>query len=319
MTRAGRLYRNCCCREFADLTNIGGKAAPYLSILTNNIELTGQACKNIKPITFIIKTLIEKGGICYSRPDNSWYEFYVEGACGRTGLPKKIRLVVDQSPYRTRVIDLTNPLFAENFVVFFANPYCYPIAAKVCELVTGIDTVEENTSQNLTNLRQLTLTVTRGSSLQHQLDAIDKIRMAGGVSASIQLPKQKPNEPTRDISESLQLMPFGAEVESHITEYIELRKTLYEELYKVIGLSSLGDGEQERRIQSEVALQENGSYAYLDVLIDNINHTAMLNNVDICARRLHSACRDNLSEEGDKVPHDEDLEASEQLQEDNKE
>lgn len=318
MTRASRLNRNCCCREFAVLNQIGGNAAPYLSILTNNIELTGQACENTEPITFIIKTLIEKGGICYSRPDNTWYEFYVEGERGRTGLPKKIRLVLDKAPYRTRVVDLTNPLFAENFVIFAANPYYYPIAAKVCELVAGIETSEENISQNLTNLRQLTLTVTRGNALAPQLNAIDKIRMAGGVSASIQLPMQKPNEPTRDISEELQLMPFGAEVESHITEYIELRKTLQEELYKVIGLSSLGDGEQERRIQSEVNLQENGSYAYLDVLIDSINHTAMLKNVDICARRLHSACDDNLPENDEKMTQDEDFEPQNEA-EDNEE
>lgn len=318
MTRASRLNRNCCCREFAVLNQIGGNTAPYLSILTNNIELTGQACENTEPITFIIKTLIEKGGICYSRPDNTWYEFYVEGERGRTGLPKKIRLVLDKAPYRTRVVDLTNPLFAENFVIFAANPYYYPIAAKVCELVAGIETTEENISQNLTNLRQLTLTVTRGNALAPQLNAIDKIRMAGGVSASIQLPMKKPNEPTRDISEELQLMPFGAEVESHITEYIELRKTLQEELYKVIGLSSLGDGEQERRIQSEVNLQENGSYAYLDVLIDSINHTAMLKNVDICARRLHSACDDNLPENDEKMTQDEDFEPQNEA-EDNEE
>lgn len=317
MTRAGRLNRNCCCREFAVLSQIGGNAAPYLAILTNNIELTGQACENTEPITFIIKTLIEKGGICYSRIDNSWYEFYVEGERGRTGLPKKIRLVIDKSPYRTRVVDLTNPLAAEEFIVFAANPYYYPIAAKVCELVAGIETTEENISQNLTNLRQLTLTVTRGNSLAPQLDAIDKIRMAGGVSASIQLPKQKPNEPTRDIAEELQLMPFGAEVESHITEYIELRKTLQEELYKVIGLSSLGDGEQERRIQSEVNLQENGSYAYLDVLIDSINHTAMLKNVDICARRLHSVCNDNLSKDNEEVAQSEDFEPQNEAEDNN--
>lgn len=319
MTRAGRLYRNCCCREFAVLTNIGGNAAPYLSILTNNIELTGQACKNTEPITFIIKTLIEKGGICYSRFDNAWYEFYIEGERGRTGLPKKIRLVIDKSPYHTRLVDLTKPLFAQNFVIFAANPYYYPIAAKVCELVASIETTEENISQNLTNLRQLTLMVTRGNALEAQLNTIDKIRMAGGVSASIQVPKQKPNAPTRDIAEELHLMPFGAEVESHITEYIALRKTLQEELYKVIGLSSLGDGEQERRIQSEVKLQENGSYAYLDILIDGINHTALLKNVDICARRLHSVCHNNLSKGGGEVSHDEDLEPSAQLQEDNKE
>lgn len=318
MTRASRLNRNCCCREFVVLNQIGGNAAPYLSILTNNIELTGQACENTEPITFIIKTLIEKGGICYSRPDNTWYEFYVEGERGRTGLPKKIRLVLDKAPYRTRVVDLTNPLFAENFVIFAANPYYYPIAAKVCELVAGIETTEENISQNLTNLRQLTLTVTRGNALAPQLDTIDKIRMAGGVSASIQLPMRKPNEPTRDIAEELQLMPFGAEVESHITEYIELRKTLQEELYKVIGLSSLGDGEQERRIQSEVNLQENGSYAYLDVLIDSINHTAMLKNVDICARRLHSVCDDNLPENDEKMTQDEDFEPQNEV-EDNEE
>lgn len=317
MTRAGRLNRNCCCREFAVLNQIGGNAAPYLAILINNIELTGQACEDTAPITFIIKTLIEKGGICYSRPDNFWYEFYIEGERGRTGLPKKIRLIIDKAPYRTRVVDLTNPLFAEEFVIFAANPYYYPIAAKVCEIVAGIETTEENISQNLTNLRQLTLTVTRGNALAPQLYAIDKIRMAGGVSASIQLPKQKPNEPTRDIAEELQLMPFGAEVESHITEYIELRKTLQEELYKVIGLSSLGDGEQERRIQSEVNLQENGAYAYLDVLIDSINHTAMLKNVDICARRLHSACNDNLSEDNEEVAQDEDFEPQNK-EEDNK-
>lgn len=318
MTRASRLNRNCCCREFAVLNQIGGNAAPYLAILTNNIELTGQACENTEPITFIIKTLIEKGGICYSRPDNTWYEFYVEGERGRTGLPKKIRLVLDKAPYRTRVVDLTNPLFAENFVIFAANPYYYPIAAKVCELVAGIETTEENISQNLTNLRQLTLTITRGNALAPQLNAIDKIRMAGGVSASIQLPMHKPNEPTRDIAEELQLMPFGAEVESHITEYIELRKTLQEELYKVIGLSSLGDGEQERRIQSEVNLQENGSYAYLDVLIDSINHTAMLKNVDICARRLHSACDDNLPENDEKMTQNEEFEPQNEA-EDNEE
>lgn len=315
MTRAGRRNRNCCCREFDVLNQIGGNAAPYLAILNNNIELTGKACENIEPITFIIKTLTEKGGICYSRPDNSWYEFYVEGERGRTGLPKKIRLIIDKAPYRTRLVDLTNPLFAEEFIIFAANPYYYPIAAKVCELVAGIEATEENISQNLTNLRQLTLIVTRGNALEAQLDAIDKIRMAGGVSASIQVPKQKPNTPTRDIAEDLQLMPFGAEVESHITEYIELRKTLQEELYKVIGLSSLGDGEQERRIQSEVNLQENGSYAYLDVLIDNINHTAMLKNVDIRARRLHSVCNNENIQDEEEVLQNENFEPTENNEE----
>lgn len=293
MTRAGRqIKKDCLCRALSEFGLIRGDiVAPYISIMENNIELTGGATDNIPP-HFIMRLLVNKGGACYSKVDNSWYEFMSVGIPDRFGNPQRIRIRKEDSYYfDQRIIDLKQ---YPEFVIFPANSYYYPLANKVCEITEAIITVEGNLSQNLANLREMTMFAIRNDKYASQLQLLDERRRAGQTYGILRLDKETPDY--TDIQTEIGMFPFSAQTESRITELQELRDKLIEERLQLIGVTSVGE-KQERRVTNEINLIENGSYAFLDLLIDSVNETAKRYNVDIKARRGHECGVDSLPEE----------------------
>lgn len=295
MTRENRKYRDC-----DPCVNNGGsfsELSPYLSRLVNNITVEGAAVDNIAP-DYIVYTLATAGGIAYIKSTNDWVEFMPDGPRRVFGtIPARVRLWSEEGQAWSQPISITRE---EDICIFPANAEFYPLANKIRELVQSLNTVEDSISQNLDNLRQLTVIVTRDKKLKNQLTALNKLRQSGTCAYGvIDIPQNKDSlselltqEEAKDALTMLSLSPNS---ENYLSTYLELKKDYREELNNVIGVTEIAE-KQERRINSEMELIENSTYAMIDLLIDSINKYAKFYNVDILAHRAHGGCAKHSDE-----------------------
>lgn len=311
-TRNSRLFRDCdpCINEGQYKT-----IAPHISRLVNNITFIGAAIRNVAP-DFIAYTLATEGGIAYIRSSNEWARFKSDSSIKKFGLiPSKVRLWSEERQEWSGSYDITRD---GDICIFPANSDFYPIAAKIRELVDSLDTIETNISQNLNNLRELAVAVTRGRKLANQLKALNKQRVAGTEALGV---LEVPETTTADgnnanlnalltqesAEDLLTVISLSPNANNYLADYLELKRDYREELNNLIGVTEVAE-KSERRINSEMEMIENSTYAVLDLLIDSVNKYATFYNVDIYAHRAHSACAEHvdkaIEEEGTQVQTD---------------
>lgn len=299
MTRKKRLFRDCdpCITSGGNSTDL----SPYLSRLINNITLDGSATKNVAP-DFIVYTLATTGGIAYIKSSNEWVNFQADSPRKVFGLiPAKVRLWSEERAEWSGSINITRD---GDICIFPANAQFYAVANKIREIVTSLNTVEDNISQNLDNMRELAVVVTRDGKLAEQLTALNALRQAGTTALGVITLKNNVNGEQAAINalvnndeaqEALSVVTLSPNCHNYLADYLELKKDYREELNNVIGVTEVAE-KTERRINSEMELIENSSYAVIDLLIDSINKYAKFYNVDILAHRAHGGCAEHADE-----------------------
>lgn len=269
--------------------------SPYLSRLVNNIELQGEAVKHTAPdyIPYIMAT---EGGVAYIKSANEWVRFMQWGSTYRNGLlPRFVKLWSEDGHTWSTPIDLKRN---DDIVIFPANAEFYPLANKIDELVKSLNTVEDNISQNLDNLRQLAVAVVRNNKLKNQITALNDLRRAGTTALGVISLEENVSGDNANINavmskteaeEALTVVTLSPNAENYLMDYLELKKDYRQELNNVIGVSEVAE-KTERRINSEMEMIENSTYSMIDLLCDSINKYATYYKVDIYAHRAHSAC-----------------------------
>lgn len=305
-TRNNRKWRDC------DPCNVRGydNISPYLSRLINNIDISGMATENTAPY-FIAYVMATVGGIAYVRSANEWVKFmpiYVKKRYGI--LPRWVKLWSEERQAWSGAVEIKKD---GDVVIFPANAEFYPLADKIDELVTSLNTVEDNISQNLNNLRQLAVAVVRDNKLKNQLIALNKLREAGTTALGIISLEDNTNGDKAQINavmsrteaeEAVTVVTLSPNAENYLADYLALKQDYREELNNVIGVTEVAE-KTERRINSEMEMIENSTYSMIDLLCDSINKYATFYNVDIYAHRAHSACAAHV----DKAVQESDTES----------
>lgn len=313
-TRQGRTLRagNCfdpCLAMYP--RGIGREVSLYLSVLCDAIELRGSAAEST-PADFIIKLLAKRGGVAYNKATNKWHDFTACGHGKKYGiLPRFVMLKDEDNNVWSNEMDTVK---YPEICIFPANAEFYPVVIKIAELVTSLDTVEDNISQNLNNMRELALVISSNKNIKSQLMLAERQRVRGvQATAYIDISDIQEQDITalgKALEDYVKVVTLSPNAHNYLPDYLALKQAYQTELFKFIGVSDVGE-KQERRIESEMAIIENSSYAFIDMLIDNINEYANLHEVDIHAHRKHSQCAiDNVSEK--------EAEQTEQFTEDNK-
>lgn len=266
MTRQGRTNRAdpCTCGN-------GDRLSPFLSILANNIQVYGTATEGAPPF-FIVKTLIERGSVCYDKYADVWAAFSTTGPRYRTGMPRKIRLVGDMGRLSAD-ITLAGDKY-DRYCIFPANAYFFAPKKAVRDKVDSVRFIENATMQNIDALRQIMAVFYDDPDLNDQLEAAEKKRLDGCPTAYIQ---KKPGA-------SVDIKPLTAGAQSHISDMIELYAQTIEELDVLTGRAAIGE-KNERRVTDEIVVLENSAYTSIDVIIDTFNRFADWYGVDAHAVR----------------------------------
>lgn len=311
-TRKSRLFRDCDPCAIRGYTEI----APYLSRMVNNITLEGSAIENIAP-DFIVYTLLTRGGIAYIKDLNEWAWFTNSGSKKRYGiLPQYVKLWSEEKRMWSGQIDLAQD--KDNICIFPANTDFYPLADKIAELVESLKTVEDNISQNLNNMRTLAVAVTKDNKLADQLRALDTQRQAASTCLGVLNVQQPVGDPaqqllTRDTAEDLlTVISLSPNAENYLADYLELKRDYREELNNCIGVTEVSE-KTERRINSEMEMIENSTYAFIDLICDSINKYAKFYDVDIYAHRSHSACAEHVDTTVEEMSSGSNLSPSERI------
>lgn len=289
-TRNGRKYRNC--EPCAMMGVVLNSATPYLSQLVDNIALSGSAIENMPP-DYIVYALAVYGGIAYIADTNEWTIFTPADKNQNTYnglLPETVKLYSYAQERWSEPINCK----AANIKIFPANATFYPVIDKINELAESLETVEDNISQNLDNLRQMAVVVTKDKRLRNQLISLNKQRLCGQSHGVVLLPEDddKTLLSAETANEALTVVSLSPNAENYLDTYLTLKADYRQELHNVIGVTEVAE-KSERRITSEMELIENSTYAFIDMIINNINKYAKYHNVEIYAHRQHSACAEH--------------------------
>ena len=265
-TRVGRKW----CDPCALPQGVTGAAAPFLSILVNNIQVYGAAVEGTPP-AFIVRTLVDRGAIVYDRISGLWSAFNSVGGRDRFNFPKRICLIGDGGR-------LSDPIEVDvNLCIFTANAYWYKPADEVKRKVETLSMLSNSTAQNLNSLKESAAIIYTDSDLTENIDKAERDRLEGKPTVKIYNKSGMP----------INIERFGTGAPSHLMDYLELWKNTMEELDQLTGRASVGE-KTERRINSEMAVIENAALSSIDVMIDSINNYADYYGVDIKAERGHS-------------------------------
>lgn len=297
-TRKGRLFRDCLNQSYC--TAYGGNVsgvAPYVSQMVNNITVYGRATEQTPP-DFIINVLAEDGGIAYIKNLNRWARFYTASAKRVNGLPTVVRLWSDERQQWSGDTPVD-----DNIHIYPANAMFFAVVNKIAEYVQTDTTIDENISQNLANLRELTAICVYGNALKNQLEEANDKRLKGATHVVINLERRHKNWQAAGLKpdDELGVVTLSPNAHNYLPDYLELKKNNLEELNKVIGISNVAEKE-ERRINSEMVLINNSSMAYIDMIINTINKYAKYYGDDIHAHRTHSGCDEHIDEAIDESP-----------------
>lgn len=288
-TRKSRILVDPC------IIGSNNSVAPYIVQLVNNIEVYGSAVENTSP-DYIPYVMAARGGIAYVRDINEWTPYVADGVSKHHGnIPTRVRLWSEERQLWSDGVNTTDG----NVCIIPANVLNYAVTDKIEELVGSLNTVEQSISQNLENLRQLAVVVTRDSKLKNQLIALDRLRRAGEISHGvIDIPKdgntETINEMLRmdDIESLLTVVSLSPNADNYLTDYLALKQDYRQELNNVIGVTEVKE-KSERRINSEMELIQNSSCAFIDMIIDNINKYAKHYDIDVHAHRTHDGCTEH--------------------------
>lgn len=265
MTRYGRKNRYI---EFEAESPVLPRVQIFVSVLVNNIKLTGGALANVPP-DFIVKTLTEKGSICYAKEANTWADFVEQGKRDRFGFPKFVKLIGEDCT-------LSKPFaVGKEFLIFPANATMTPPVfdiARYCQTIQEIDT---NIFQNLDNLREMSVVHVFDDALDSEIQKIENKRRRGETHAVLH--ERKDGYETK-------IESFSPNAQNHLNDYINARDYFEKELFDLVGIVKL-DGKNETRIIDEVEQIKAEANTIIDLMIDNINKYADYYNIDIHAER----------------------------------
>lgn len=291
MTRAGRQTLDPCINEGGNSIGV----APYIAQLVNNISIEGEAAKNAAP-NYIAYVMATTGGIAYIRDVNEWAPFTAADPHTRGGIPLKARIFSEETGLYSNPLSTTDG----NVCIFPANPDFYPLSRKIKEAVMSINCVEDNISQNLDNLREMAIIITRDSKLKNQLIMLNRMRQSGKAAYGVlSIPKDGNTETVTDLltREDLDnlatILNFSTNAHNYLADYLALKQDYRQELQNIIGVTEVAE-KTERRINAEMEMIENSSFAMVDLIINNINNYAKFYGVDVHAHRTHSGCAQHV-------------------------
>ncbi len=297
-TRASRLTRNCLGSPYSMPINTecrtGRDIALYLAVLCNSVEILGAAV-DYTPSGEVVRLLSTYGGAAYNKTDKTWHQFISVSPRRKYGiLPRDIKLKSIDGDEWSEIID--TELFPE-ICVFPANAVFYPVIDKIAESVVSLQTVEDNISQNLANLRELSVVLASSQKIKTQLEVLNRMRLSGATTGVIDVTESEEksaNALGQSLDDFIRVISLSPNAHNYLPDYLALKTDYREELSKLIGVASVGEKE-ERRVVSEMEIIENSSYAFIDIIIDSINEYGKLHNVDIYAHRRHSACEQHIA------------------------
>lgn len=280
-TRSGRKFIDPCWDKAVGIGS--GKTAPYLSMLCNNIILSGKATEDTEPnyIQYIIAT---NGGIVYLRDANEWAEFTPIGKVSRTYMPKRIR-VKGEDGWEEMNVD------GESVCVFPANAQFIPPVDMIDEKVFMLAQVEKNILQNLDNLREMSIVETSDAELSQSLIKLDDDRR-NGATHGVLVTKDK-------INRVGEVKSLTANATNNLETYINLKMDYRQEIYEIVGVAKMVE-KGERRINGEVDLANDSASAFIDLIIESINKYAEFYDVDIHAERKQRASENGEVEQQDE-------------------
>ena len=233
-------------------------AAP-LSTLANNVQIYGEDTESASP-QFIIKTLIVRGAVVYDRVSGEWFAFDRTGEMLRDGFPSYISLIghmgMRSSPIRYTGRD-------GDLCIIPANAFFDPPILEIARKVNVLNFVSNALEQNVNALKQATAIMYTDPALDSQIERAEQDRLNGKSTVHIQT----------KVGDDVQIVPFGANAQSHITEFMNVWVQTLEELDACTGRVKVGE-KTERRTDDEIAVIENSSCSSIDTIIDTFNRYA---------------------------------------------
>lgn len=279
-TRAGRKFIDPC----AVKAEGGGVFAPFLSILINNVRITGADTETAPPL-FISKTLVMRGGVAFVPVVKEWAAFVNADILDRTGMPKRVRLVGDRGI-------LSEPLVAgvDAFIIP-ANPFFVPPKNEVMRRIEMLDIISGALAQNVDALRQCTAVFYSDPDLKAAIDEAERKRLSGARTVSIK----------RAIGQDIELKSFCPDTRSYIPDLMDVWLQTLSELDAVTGRATVGE-KNERRITEEVNVIEDAASSAIDVIIDNFNSFADWYGIEAHASRGIEKRKEEITDDGSRNP-----------------
>lgn len=265
MTRQGRKIDPCALPfDYGQ----GGDVAPLLSIFADNVQVYGKDTESTPP-TFIVRMLIENGGIAFVRSLKAWVKYKSVGARDRFGLPKKIALVRDMG-----VLSAPVRVDGEEICVIPASPFFNVPAQTVARRVATLAFISDAIAQNIDALRQIACIKYSNENMAESIAQAERDRQAGKSTTKIYSP----------MGEDVEIMNFAPAAQSFIPDLLSLYTQTLEELDAAVGRTNVGE-KQERRISDEMTVIENAACSSIDVLIDTFNRFCAWYSIDAYAVR----------------------------------
>ena len=287
-TRSGRKDRFC------DPCAYGmkrGYYSPFLSILCNNVQIYGAATEDVPP-TYIIRTLVERGGVAYIRDINQWAAYTPWGRLRRTGFPRFIRLRGDSGR-------LSSPLLVgegaktDNICVIPANAYFYPPEKIIQEKVDSLFHTEDAIFQNMDALRQCSAIFYDNPTLETQIRQAEEDRLAGKRTVHL----------LRKTGQRIDIEDFSPNAQNYLTELLAVRAANLEELDASTGRVTIGE-KTERRTDDEVSVIENSACSTIDTIIDTFNRYCKWYGIAARAERGVEIRQEPQQEENGQEPEE---------------
>lgn len=256
MTREGRKFRTYDpCAGYAKRG-----IAPFLSILCNNVRITGTDTESAPPF-FIIRTLVERGGVAYWRGAGIWAAYREEGPLKRNGLPSRVRLIGELGKV-SEPFDIQDGKEADVCVIP-ANAYFFPPWLSILEKVDTLQWTGDAMRQNVDALKQCMAIVYDDPLLKADVERAERQRIAGASTVSF----------LRNTGRTVETVNFSPNAQSHVAEFLALWTQTMEELDELTGRIRIGE-KQERRTDDEIEAIEQGAGASVNTLVETFNRYA---------------------------------------------
>ena len=224
----------------------------FYSQFNNSVKVVGLENYDL-PKRYLLKTLIEKGGIGYDLETGLFLPFTKEGI-DVYGLPKHYSLIGFNGYIVRRPKD--------KVVILRANDYEYSIADFIDMQIYRIVNIDLAIEQNLDAIKTMTLVeVPDQATLSSAVNLVESRK----VGASLFYKNSKSLE-------GLKISATSTGAEYLGDKLMELRKQLINETYAVLGISA-SNTEKRERVQSIEVLANYGlARDFIGILIDTFNH-----------------------------------------------
>ena len=255
----------------------GERLSPYLSILVNNIELSGKAVEGVDPF-FIVRVLMEKGNIIYDNISGNWVEFQTVGRLNREYMPRAVQLF--NGEYYTNTLQLAT---YKNLHVYPSNPEHAPLIELIKQKTYFIQRIENAIDQRLDVLAKMCVAVTNDSATSTQIRLLNYNRQNGAGFGIY----QKTDEQRNGINgeNPFDVYTLGADgVQNDLLIYRDLKNDYLTQLYEIVGVTQMGE-KNERRVNGEIDIAYNSAGTIIDLICATINKYAKYYGDDIHAER----------------------------------